>query len=165
VAGLPLVPPRATAAALRARPIAWYAAPAAALLSVGAGYVHLAYVDSHWRDWWAYGAFFLATGVFQVLYGLLVLRRPRPLIALAGIAANLGIVGMYVYSRTVGVPMGPHQDVKETAGAIDASTTAAEIVLVALLLLLVGPRLRRWTFNLLLAAGVLLWVMRLSEGA
>jgi hypothetical protein len=164
VAATPLAPRRATAAALRARPIAWYAAPAAALLSVGAGYVHLAYVGSHWRDWWAYGVFFLATGIFQVLYGVLVLRRPRALVALLGVAANLGIVGMYVISRTEGVPLGPHEGVKEQAGAIDIATTASEIVLVAVLLLLVAPRVRRWTLNLLLVAGLALWVMRLSEG-
>ncbi len=164
MAATPLAPRRATAAALRARPIAWYAAPAAALLSVGAGYVHLAYVGSHWRDWWAYGVFFLATGIFQVLYGVLVLRRPRALVALLGVAANLGIVGMYVISRTEGVPLGPHEGVKEQAGAIDIATTASEIVLVAVLLLLVAPRVRRWTLNLLLVAGLALWVMRLSEG-
>jgi hypothetical protein len=164
MAATPLAPASGARAALRSRPISWYAAPAAALLSLAAGYVHLAYMDSHWRDWWAYGAFFLATGVFQVVFGLVVLRWPRPLVALAGIAANLGIVGMYVYSRTEGVPLGPHEHVKEVAGGVDIATTAGEIVIVALLLCLVGPRLRRWTVNLMLAGGVLLWAMRLTEG-
>ena len=48
-------------------------APAVAMLSAGAGYVHIAYMESHWRDWWAYGAFFLAAGACQLLYGPLLL--------------------------------------------------------------------------------------------
>lgn len=161
MSGLPVASPRRTAARASA---AWYVAPAAAFLSAGAGYVHLAYMQSHWRDWWAYGAFFLAAGVFQLLYGPVLLRRPGPKVVLLGIAGNLAVVGMYVYSRTEGVPLGPHARVKEAAGAVDVATTAAEILVVALLLALAGGRSRRWTLNLLLVAGLALWVMRLGQG-
>jgi hypothetical protein len=71
---------------------------------------------------------------------------------------------MYVYSRIEGVPLGPHARVKERAGAVDLGTTAAEILLVAVLLLLAGPRARRWTLNVLLASGAALWALRLSQG-
>lgn len=148
----------------RARPVAWYLAPVAALLSAGAGYVHLVYMQDHWRDWWAYGAFFLATGVFQLLYGPLLLRWANAPVVLLGIAGNLAIVAMYVLSRTDGVPLGPHARVKEAAGAVDATTTAAEILLVALLLALAGARTRRWCVNVLLVAGVALWATRLAQG-
>src|SRR4051794_27657368 len=149
---------------VRARPVAWYVAPAAAFLSAVAGYVHLVYMESHWRDWWAYGAFFLATGVFQLVFGPLLLRRVSPAVVLLGIAGNLAIVGMYVASRTEGVPLGPHARVKEAAGAVDVATTAAEILLVALLLALAGRRTRRWGVNLLLVAGLALWAIRLTQG-
>ena len=135
------------------------------MLSIGAGYVHIAYVQDHWRDWWAYGAFFLAVGVFQLAFALVVLRRPRPSVALAGAVGNLAVVGMYFYSRSVGVPLGPHARVKELAGAIDVATAAAEIVLVAVLLTLAGPRTRRWTLNLLVVAGLALWALRLTQGS
>ena len=164
MAGTLLAPARRiTAAAPRRRPIAWYAAPVAAVLSVGCGYVHFAYTASHWRDWWAYGLFFLATGLFQVLYGPVVMRRPTMPVALVGIAANLSIVGMYFLSRTDGVPIGPHVGVKERVGAVDFTTTAAEIVIVGALLLVVGPRTRRWVVNALLVCGVVLWVLRLTQ--
>jgi hypothetical protein len=159
-----IVAPARPAAPATARSVAWFTAPVAGLLSVLAGYVHIAYVSSHWRDWWAYGAFFLVSGVFQALFGLVVMRYPRPLVALAGIAANIGIVGMYFYSRTVGIPLGPHLHVKERVGTVDVATTAGEIVLVAALLLLVGARTRRWTVNALLVVGVVLWVLRLNQG-
>jgi len=137
-------------------------AAVAAALSLLAAWVHLAYTASHFRQWWAYGAFFLAAGAGQALYAPLVVRRPAPAVALLGIAGNLAIVGMYVVSRTAGPPLGPHAHVPEPTGPIDLATTAAEIALVGVLLTLAGARTRRWAVNLLLAGGALLWALRLS---
>ncbi|MEA2381311.1 MAG: hypothetical protein QOH72_1282 [Solirubrobacteraceae bacterium] len=146
-----------------AGPAARTAAPVvAAVLSLGAAWVHLAYTASHLRQWWAYGAFFLATGAGQALFAPLVLRRPRPWVAAVGIAGNLAIVAMYVLSRTAGPPLGPHAHVPEPAGAVDLATTAVEVALVGVLLTLLGGRSRRWVANLLLGGGVLLWALRLS---
>jgi hypothetical protein len=142
------------------RVVAWPAAPIAAFLSLGAGFVHLAYTSSHWQDWWAYGLFFLATGVLQVLFAPLVLRWPSPWLILAGVVGNLAIVGMYILSRTEGIPLGPHTGVSELATPIDLATTAGEIVLAAVLLTMLAPGVRRWAFNGLLVAGVSLWVLR-----
>jgi hypothetical protein len=137
---------------------------AAAGLSLVAAWVHFAYTASHWRDWWAYGLFFLAMGAFQGLCVPALLRWPRSAaVALATIAGNLAIVGMYVLSRTAGVPMGPHTGVVEEAGPIDLSVTAAEIAIVAALLTVVAGRRRRLLLNLLLAAGLALWLLRLSD--
>jgi hypothetical protein len=148
----------------RARGARWTAAAlTAAGLSLVAGWIHFAYVSSHWRDWWAYGVFFVACGVFQGLFAPALLRWPNAWTALAGIAGNLGMVGMYVLSRTNGIPMGPHTGVVERATPIDLGCTAIEIVLVALLLGMVGPTNRRWIINLLLVAGVALWVLRLTN--
>jgi hypothetical protein len=156
---------RGAAAAPAAAPAPRTAAPVvAAVLSLGAAWVHLAYTASHLRQWWAYGAFFLATGAGQALFAPLVLRRPRQWVAAVGIAGNLAIVAMYVMSRTVGPPLGPHAHVPEPAGAVDLATTAAEIALVGVLLTLLGGRSRRWVANLLLGAGVLLWALRLGGG-
>jgi hypothetical protein len=136
---------------------------AAAVMSMAAGWLHFAFVASHWRDWWAYGAFFLATGVFQALLAPALLRWPNAWTALAGIVGNLGIVGMYVLSRTSGIPMGPHTGVVEKATVVDLTCTAGEIVLIGVLLGMVGQANRRWIINLLLAVGVALWVLRLTN--
>ena len=139
------------------------AAPAvAAALSLGAAWVHLAYTASHFRLWWAYGAFFLAVGIGQALYAPLVLRWPRAPVALLGIAGNVAIVGMYVLSRTAGPPLGPHAGLPEAAGPVDVATTAAEVALVVILLSLLGGPTRRRVANLLLLAGALLWALRLT---
>jgi hypothetical protein len=162
MADLALRPLRAGAGrgALRAP---WLAARAAAALSLFAGWVHLAFIESHWEQWWAYGAFFLVTGAVQSLFVPLVLRWPRPWVVWAGIAGNLAIVGMYVVSRTYGPPVGPHEDVAERATAIDLACTAAEVALIGALLVLLPRGQRRWVANALLAIGILLWVLRLTE--
>lgn len=140
----------------------WLAARSAAVLSLAAAYVHLAYMPSHFGQWWGYGLFFLATGVGQALFVPVILYRPRTWVVLVGIAGNLAIVCMYVVSRTAGVPVGPHAHVAERAGAIDLATTGAEIALIGVLLVMLGRGARRWIVNGLLAVGVLLWVLRLT---
>jgi len=124
--------------------------------------VHLAYAAPHLRQWWAYGAFFLATGAGQALFAPLILRRPRAWVVAAGIAGNVAIIAMYVVSRTYGPPLGPHAHVPEVAGPIDLATTAAEVCLVAVLLTMLGPVARRRVLNLLVAFAVLLWALRLT---
>jgi hypothetical protein len=138
------------------------AAVAAALLSLAVAWVHFAYMASHFRQWWGYGAFFLAAGAGQALFAPLILRRPRPWLLAVGIAGNVAIVAMYVVTRTAGPPLGPHAHVPEPAGAVDLATTAAEVVLVGVLLTMAGAATRRWVTNLVLGIGVLLWVMRLT---
>ena len=86
---------------------------AAAVLSLGAAWVHFAYTGSHFREWWAYGLFFLVIAIGQAVFAPAIIRWRWPVLALAGIAVNLGVVVMYVWSRTIGVPMGPHQGVAE----------------------------------------------------
>jgi hypothetical protein len=151
---------RPAAGAVSAAPVARRAAATAALLSLGAAWVHLAYAASHLRVWWAYGAFFLAAGAGQALFAPLVLHRPRPWVALTGIAGNLAIVLMYVVSRTTGPPLGPHARVPEAAGAIDLATTAAEVALLGVLLALLAPAARRRTADVLVAAALALWALR-----
>jgi uncharacterized membrane protein HdeD (DUF308 family) len=134
-----------------------------AVLSLAAGWIHFAFVASHWRDWWAYGAFFLATGIFQAMLAPALLRWPNMWTALTGIAGNVAIIGMYVMSRTYRIPMGPHEGTVEKATIVDLTCTAGEIVLVAVLLGMVGATNRRWILNLLLVAGAGLWILRLTN--
>ena len=160
-----LHPTSAVPPAARARlhgPEARRRAGAAAALSLAAAWVHLAYAAPHLRQWWAYGAFFLATGAGQALFAPLILRRPRAWVVAAGIAGNVAIIAMYVVSRTYGPPLGPHAHVPEVAGPIDLATTAAEVCLVAVLLTMLGPVARRRVLNLLVAFAVLLWALRLT---
>jgi hypothetical protein len=92
----------------------------------------------------------------------LAVGRPRGWLLAAGIAGNLAIVAMYVVSRTIGPPLGPHAHVPERVGAVDLATAAAEIGLMFVLLAMLGATARRWTTNLLVAAGLLLGALRLT---
>jgi hypothetical protein len=134
----------------------------AVALSLAAGYAHFAYAESHFQEWWAYGVFFVAAGNLQMLFAALLVWRPRAWLAPAGIAGNLAIVGVYVISRTTGVPLGPHARVVEEAGAIDWATAAGEIAIVVALIAMLDGRLRRWTVNGLMLLGALAWLLRLS---
>ena len=83
-----------------------------ALASVFAGGIHLAVTAEHLEHWWVYGAFFIVTGLFQVAFAAgWVLRRPTWPVALTGIVVNLGIVLVWVASRTTGLPVTPPEDI------------------------------------------------------
>ena len=154
----------ATAAVARPRSIdgAWRAAAVAALLSLAAAWVHLAYWQSHWDEWWGYGVFFIGTGAGQALFAPAVVRWPRPWLLYTGIAGNLAIVLTYVISRTEGIPIGTHEGAAERAGRADLATTAAEVVLVGVLLAMVGRTGRRVVINVMLVTGALLWILRIT---
>jgi hypothetical protein len=134
-----------------------------AALSLFAGYIHVAYVDSHLREWWAYGAFFIAAANLQVAFAALLVRWPRRWLPYAGIAMNLAIVAMYFITRTSGIPLGPHSRVVEDAGATDWLTTAAQVAIIVCLLAMLEGRPRQWIINGLLALGALAWVLRLTD--
>jgi hypothetical protein len=50
----------------------------------------------------------------------------------------LAILGMYVYSRTNGAPIGPHEGVPEPPGVYDMVAAAGELVLVLVLVLMLA---------------------------
>jgi hypothetical protein len=135
----------------------------AAALSLGAALVHLQVTPSHWDVWWGYGTFFLLIGIGQALYAVAVVRWPTPPVLWFGIAGNLGIVGIYLLSRTNGIPWGPHAGRADTVGIGDFLTTAGEFVLVGMLAAALGPRARRWFMTLAAVTGVGLWVLRLTN--
>jgi hypothetical protein len=135
---------------------------AVAGLSLAAGWVHFAYMQSHWQEWWAYGAFFLACGAGQALFAPVVLRWPRPWVYVTGVAGNLAITAMYFVSRTAGAPLGPHAHAIEPAGPIDLATTAAELAIVVILLGVLSRTTRGLIVNGLVVTGAVLWALRLT---
>ena len=58
-------------------------------------------------SWWPAGAFFVAVGLFQLAYVLTAVRRPSALAVAATLLLNLGVLLVYVASRTVGIGVGP----------------------------------------------------------
>jgi hypothetical protein len=163
VSDIAVKPPRVVAGH-RTHGSRWSAAVlASGLLSLTAGWIHFAFVSSHWEFWWAYGAFFLGTGLFQALLAPALLRWPGSWTALVGIAGNVAIIGMYLWSRLYAIPMGPHKGVLERIGAVDMVCTGAEVLLVGVLLAIVDRAKRRWALNALLVLGVALWALRFTN--
>jgi hypothetical protein len=134
----------------------------AAALSLSAGLVHLGGTASHFAEWWAYGVFFLVAGVLQAALAVLLVWRPHPWLAAVAIPGNLALVGMYVYTRTNGPPLGPHVGRLEDPELLGMATVAAELGVVALLLLLLGERTRHAVTSGLLLVGLAAWALRLS---
>ncbi|MBK5308162.1 MAG: hypothetical protein JJD92_15860 [Frankiaceae bacterium] len=98
-----------------------------ATAAVGAGLIHLAFVPSHVREYLPLGVAFLAAGVFQVLWGLLVAVRDSPQWLLVGGALSFVFVAVYLLSRTVGLPLGPEAFEAEAFGASDLLCCALEV--------------------------------------
>jgi hypothetical protein len=131
---------------------------AAAALSLLAGLIHLWVTPEHFEEWWGYGAFFLVAGAAQILYVPIVVLWPTRIVLLAAIAGNLAIVGLYLLTRTVGIPFfGPEAGEVEGFGFVDVCATASElgiaVALGAALLRNATPQRRR-TIVLIVAIGL-----------
>jgi len=118
------------------------------------GSIHGLVSPAHFREWWGYGVFFLAAAICLIGYGLALItdaidprympgdanRMRRRLYGL-GIAGNLGILVLYLATRTVGIPLGPELGSVEAVGAPDVLAKTSEVLAVAgLILLLVKTR-------------------------
>ncbi len=111
----------------------------AAGLSALAGLLHLLVTPEHFEEWIGYGLFFLIAGLAQVFFAVVLLRQPanRNLL-LAGIAGNALIVGLWVVTRTLGIPLGPAAGEVEAIGAVDTVSKLAELALIGCLFVLLG---------------------------
>ncbi|MDA1368598.1 hypothetical protein [Glycomyces algeriensis] len=112
----------------------------AAIASLAAGVVHVFATPAHWGEWPLAGAFFAASAGFQLLWGVLSFPIGNVFLRVAGILANLGILGLWGVSRVWGVPFGPHAGVPEAFGAADLITAALEVAIVVGLLWSLLPR-------------------------
>jgi hypothetical protein len=100
----------------------------AAVAMVGAGIVHFAYAPMHLDEELSHGLFFLVTGWLQLVLAVALVTRIRPRQLWLGATAlvNLGVIGTWVVSRTVGVPGSE----AEAVGFPDVTSTVLEAVAV-----------------------------------
>jgi hypothetical protein len=119
------------------------AAKVVAWLSLSAGAIHAVATVDHFSHWWLYGVFFLALTYGQVLWGINLLRHPPSDRALRiGAAANLAIVAVWLFTRTISVPLGPQAGSPEPVGVMDVATVLDQLALVAYAALIVWPATR-----------------------
>ena len=134
------------------------------LLAVAAG-LHLAVLPSHLEEGALVGAFFAVVAVGQLASTVVIHRCAGAWARAVIILANLGVVAVWLVSRTVGLALGGHDAAPEPVQLLDALSVAAELAAVAGLALVGSHRpagASRWggvpglVVVALLAAGVAL---------
>ena len=97
-----------------------------AAASLGAALIHFAVLPSHWQEWPRSGVFFALIAVFQFSWAVAMAVRPYAAILPAGIVVNLGVITLWVLSRTAGVPFGPHAGEAEVIQAAGVAAVLLE---------------------------------------
>jgi hypothetical protein len=116
---------------------------------IASGSAHGLVTQQHFQEWWGYGVFFLATTICLIGLGLALItdaidprympgdvNRLRRFMYAAGALGNVGILGLYLLTRTAGIPFGPGTGSVESVGAIDLVAKASELLAVAGLVVL-----------------------------
>ncbi len=115
-----------------------------ACLAFVGGLIHVGAGVDHYGEYHLYTVVFCGLAVVQTAWAVLLLRGPsRPVVAL-GAVFQLGVVAVWVLSRTVGVPIAPHPWVPEEVGVADLVATIGELATVfGVGILLAAPRMAR----------------------
>src|SRR3954447_7668305 len=104
---------RAGTATRTASARAGYPALAGALALV-AGCVHLAVVPEHLDEAPLLGGFFLVVGVGQLALAVTLQWTTRPWLVVSAIVGHVGLLVLYVVSRTADLPFVPAHDIGHT---------------------------------------------------
>ena len=83
------------------------AARCAAVASFGAGVIHFAVAPAHWNDWVLSGLFLGVIALLQLVWAFFAWSRPIAPVLGGGIAANAGLIALWVSAHTSGAPFGP----------------------------------------------------------
>ncbi len=119
----------------------WLVLPVATL-SLSVGMIHAAMVGDHFREDTLSGVFFVMVAVFQIGWGVMFARRPQIGLAALGLSVNALVVGVWLVTRTVGLPYGAHPGLREPIATPDLLATLFEVLIVAGAAALALPSLR-----------------------
>ena len=109
-------------------------------LSAAAGLIHAKALVDHAPHYWLFGVFFGVLAYAQVLWAVLVYRRPgdeRWLMPAA--VGSLAVIALWVVTRGVGVPFGPWAGRPEPFGVADIAATLNELLLAGLIVAMLRP--------------------------
>ena len=131
---------------VRADVALWYGL---ALLSLGAGVIHVAVVADHYAEGVIAGLLMAATAGFQLLWIATRSIAPRRLHELSGFAVNAGVILAWIASRTIGLPSPIGDGHVEPIGALDLLATSFELGIVVGLgaLLLRREHFQTWAIS------------------
>jgi hypothetical protein len=115
--------------------------PLVALAGAAAAGVHVVVMPEHFEEATVYGLFFAITATVQFTYSAWLLVRPsRPLLAVGAIG-NLAIVGLWLLTRLVGIPLGPGAGTTEEFGGLDILAAGFELTMALGAIALIRRRL------------------------
>lgn len=103
-----------------------------ATCSLTAAGIHFGFAPAHLSEDWAHGLFFISIAWLQVATGILAITHPRRALWVAAIVLNVGVVAVWVVSRTSGVPFGPEALRTEDVGTPDLLASSLEAAIIAL---------------------------------
>ena len=110
-------------------------------LALAAGVIHARALFDHATHYWLFAVFFGVLTYAQVLWAMLIYRRPddrRWLMPAA--VGSLAIAGIWVVSRAVGLPIGPWAGRPEPFGVADIAATVDELLLAAVIVAMLRPQ-------------------------
>lgn len=114
---------------------------AAAVLTLGAAAIHFAVVREHLEVYFLYGIFFIGLGITQLVLAIGILFAPQRRLFIAAAMGTLGVIGLYIASRTTGLPIAPEPWRPEPVGFPDVAATLMEaITVIQFLRLIRRPR-------------------------
>jgi|GEM_PF-754702 len=119
----------------------WAMHAAIAATSLAAAGMHFAVIGEHFKEYAPFGVFFSLVAWLQALWAVGLVLSPSRWLLTAGLAGNLAVVGVWVVSRTTGLPLGPEPGAAEAASFIDVLSTVLEVLIaVGCGVLLARPR-------------------------
>ena len=102
-----------------------------AIISIATAVIHFAVAGQHFQQYWLYGVFMLVVAWLQLLWAIAVIVRPSRLLLCGGVILNVGVVAVYIVTRTIGDVVGPGAHSAEQAGFGDVLCTVLEAIVVA----------------------------------
>jgi hypothetical protein len=106
------------------------------------GLIHIGAAVDHFGEFPLYTLVFAVLATVQMAWAAMILRSPSRRVLLFGCAFSIGVIGLWVASRTIGVPIAPRAWVAEPVGVADLVETVGEIAtVIAALSVVMLPRL------------------------
>ena len=99
-----------------------------AAASLGAGLIHVTAIFDHWEHP-VVATFFVLLTAAQLAWAVAVVLRPAPGLLKAGAAMSLGVVALWLITRTTGLPGIPGAEDREAFGLKDGMASALEVIL------------------------------------
>ena len=110
------------------------------VLSAMTGLIHAKALFDHASHYWLFGVFFGVLAYAQVLWAFLVYRRPAERRWLKPAAVvSLAIVGVWIVTRSVGLPFGPWAGRPEPLAVTDITASLNELILAGVIFAMLRP--------------------------